>query len=797
MLRNYRDFGSNGLRSREQADEDTYRILPREGKIRMRKKDDESKMTPSYTSRTKALGEDNYFNSEFRHVQPKNSPRTSVKLTGDGKFIKDKEEKRCTPSLVARLMGLDTFPPLANKQHHEQREMKSKSSTFIDSEECKDVFEVTEISKSKKQEYRPYRQSKVDLKLHDIDLAYAKRRLVDETDMATGGIYCDILEDFNSNEDCYIKFLEEPRVFKKHASHTMFSGPSNESNYYIKKYDGRPSRYLRGHVSSHRKHITNVVGRHKKEDHHSTPVVLLKPGFDKVRDMIKTIPSARFLNKDQYKLRKREGFHVPKRCVMYAGEGEMHSLYSDLGVTSHDSNRIRKIARQVTERLKNNGYIRDESSHESYKSFQWTNDDDSISNSSCYSSGSVISKEAKKRLSDRFKMIQQYQRRSTGKSHGNLQEMLVSDRERSRTNSNKHNISNRMTSNSIPLSSSFVYQDIKHAKRNTCDNMVLDKRQNDFLDVNLTPRESTFHNLNLYPTQVYSSKEESEMSEREIHVVMDEMYLPPKVNDEEPMLLDDRKPVQHTKGFSLQTTDVESSTADFCGSAIKKKIDGSPQISPQFHTQYEEKDPVSLLEPTSSDDDQFSSECFQKLSADIKELQTQLKLLKSKSLETNVDESELAYSDEDIKENTVQEFNDDEDRDYSYLLDVLIYSGIHSTNANDITNPLRRELFERLEKKYNVVEAWSISERMLLFDHIREIISDVVEKSKRCVWAREDLVEEIWQVVVKQRKEQNSVLEDKLLLDPGWLNLEHDVYVVVIELERMLTDEAMDDFIGL
>ena len=200
----------------------------------------------------------------------------------------------------------------------------------------------------------------------------------------------------------------------------------------------------------------------------------------------------------------------------------------------------------------------------------------------------------------------------------------------------------------------------------------------------------------------------------------------------------------------------------------------------------------------------------------------QLKLLKLESADTDAEDLELLISsDEDSLEchspiyagEILEAFRDDEDRDFSYLLDVLIDSRVHHTSANELFNacymqeyPVSTEVFENLEKKYNVLVSWSRPERKLLFDLISSILVDKINpsidlqsmKSRRChpTWSREGLVEDVWQLVVKQRKELGGKHEDKLLLEPRWLDLGGDVDMVGMELERMLIDDLMEELLS-
>ncbi|KAJ6818673.1 uncharacterized protein M6B38_405330 [Iris pallida] len=109
--------------------------------------------------------------------------------------------------------------------------------------------------------------------------------------------------------------------------------------------------------------------------------------------------------------------------------------------------------------------------------------------------------------------------------------------------------------------------------------------------------------------------------------------------------------------------------------------------------------------------------------------------------------------------------------------------------------------FEKLEKKYSVMVSWSRSDRKLLFDLISSILVDVTIPSPnlhsakprgQLVWAREELVEKVWQTIVKRRKEVGGK-QDAQILDRRWLDLVDDVDIVGKDLERIIED-LMEEF---
>ncbi|RRT64972.1 hypothetical protein B296_00040144 [Ensete ventricosum] len=106
-----------------------------------------------------------------------------------------------------------------------------------------------------------------------------------------------------------------------------------------------------------------------------------------------------------------------------------------------------------------------------------------------------------------------------------------------------------------------------------------------------------------------------------------------------------------------------------------------------------------------------------------------------------------------------------------------------------------------------MMASWSGSERKLLFDLVNCSLVGVIaphidlhpwvrsKKKSMHRWEPEGLVERLWEMVVKQRKELGCNLEDKIL-DPRWLDVEDDTDVIVKEIERMLNDDLWEETVA-
>ncbi|XP_073009606.1 uncharacterized protein [Typha latifolia] len=214
-----------------------------------------------------------------------------------------------------------------------------------------------------------------------------------------------------------------------------------------------------------------------------------------------------------------------------------------------------------------------------------------------------------------------------------------------------------------------------------------------------------------------------------------------------------------------------------------------------------------LLEPPL--EEKSNSGYFKRMCGDLQELQMQLDLLK---FDSDTEEPEGENFSLPLTGDILEAFRDGDDRDFSYLLDILIDLGVHSTNQDRLYNypgncSMISSMFEKLEKKYSRLEAWSRSERMLLFDLINSILSEVVAlcmclnpcmKFNRYIaalWGHEGLVEKVWQMLVRQRKELTGGNPESNVLDPKWLDLGDEVDTMGSEIEIMLNNELLEELL--
>ncbi|WVZ51468.1 hypothetical protein U9M48_002613 [Paspalum notatum var. saurae] len=222
----------------------------------------------------------------------------------------------------------------------------------------------------------------------------------------------------------------------------------------------------------------------------------------------------------------------------------------------------------------------------------------------------------------------------------------------------------------------------------------------------------------------------------------------------------------------------------------------------------EQPSPVSILDPPTDEDSCFSG-CFKY------DLQDMAK--KRRDGHQHHDEPEVSLSSDDEDHSAYQfleAFQVEEDRDFSYLLDILICSGIIIADLQLICKswyspgcPVGPHVFDRLERKYNKIITWAKPERRLLFDLVNSILSEVlapcvdvhpwVQPSRHCVplWGPEGPVEKVWQTIVRQRENSVTGHPDEMVLDAKWLEVSDNINMVGKQVARMLHGDLLEEVI--
>ncbi|KAL5569155.1 hypothetical protein UlMin_025730 [Ulmus minor] len=237
--------------------------------------------------------------------------------------------------------------------------------------------------------------------------------------------------------------------------------------------------------------------------------------------------------------------------------------------------------------------------------------------------------------------------------------------------------------------------------------------------------------------------------------------------------------------------------------------------------------PVSVLEPSFSEENSYGWECLGRINDDICDLQRDIELLKSETSESCSEGSGMAVSsdDENVEESTdnykeqeqfMKIFRVDESRNFSYLIEVLTEASLHGKNLEKFSNwdspeyPISLLVFETLEKKYGDQMSWRRSERRFLFDRINAGLLEILLPCTGVpTWAKsvsrrlttslnEEMIEEdLWKLLVSQEKEGSSnSAEDLLGSEVGKLDLGDEIDSIVREIVISFIDELAEELIS-
>ncbi|KAL6907652.1 hypothetical protein ACP4OV_002691 [Aristida adscensionis] len=229
----------------------------------------------------------------------------------------------------------------------------------------------------------------------------------------------------------------------------------------------------------------------------------------------------------------------------------------------------------------------------------------------------------------------------------------------------------------------------------------------------------------------------------------------------------------------------------------------------------DQQSPVSVLESSMDAEDVGD---FEKISADLQELRTQLRLFKRETTDSGNDTGVFILSDDEAACEPPPEmeeshaFRDDEDRDFSYVLDIITDLGIHASNPDELVNhwylvecAAGFDVHDKLEEKYSGLILWPRPERKLLFDITNAVLADIISPLMKCGskgllrrsspgWDQEGFVEMVWQRVV-QLREETEFNQAGLFLDVEWVGSEDGIYLVGSDIASILQEDLMEEVI--
>ncbi|XP_066363356.1 uncharacterized protein [Miscanthus floridulus] len=217
----------------------------------------------------------------------------------------------------------------------------------------------------------------------------------------------------------------------------------------------------------------------------------------------------------------------------------------------------------------------------------------------------------------------------------------------------------------------------------------------------------------------------------------------------------------------------------------------------------------TALSQHSSGEETYSG-IFKSINVGIQELREQLKMLKMEDQDDICEDYSGTLSSDEFDnmnistyramEERLSMFTNEEDRDFSYVQDML-------ASVCDLPDHLEdwqvsSDVFLCLENKFNKLVLWSKSDRKLLFDLVNSILADMTipdnglhAKIMMKCWSEIDhgqLAENVWQMVQKQSNNGHFFLED---VQPLPLDDRSELELVGMNIARMIHDDIIRDCI--
>ncbi|KAK1312425.1 hypothetical protein QJS10_CPA07g00288 [Acorus calamus] len=448
---------------------------------------DENTNSLNHNSQSWALSNAKKFAYESRRRSSKKTSGLPSKMLIGEEISKGRESKRHSPTVVARLMGLDALPAeqpiLKQRKRNENHSQKMspynlqeqclscEDHSFEQQQEFKDVYEVLVTPKLEKHKTRHVLKGNPSLKKNDTGMAFIRQKFMDakrlssDEKLRNSKEFDEALEALDCNPDLLLKFLQEPNsLFSKHLQDMQANPPPMPSQIGVlkpsngNKYD-RDGTYRKAERNESNKHTRKGVSKSQVGRNETcnmpTTIVLLKPNSEKKTK--KSTPSSSSENFHYSYENHREFGRSGSRELLYEAT-ERQKLYVDIDNVRQKSKSSRQIAREITKHMRYNvssfielsgsrskRYLADE------RLLRMSGKAASISSSEIFprspghfvdlnrryksmsslSYESSMSREAKRHLSERWKMTHKSQEFGIGNHNSNtLREMLaLSDKE--------------------------------------------------------------------------------------------------------------------------------------------------------------------------------------------------------------------------------------------------------------------------------------------------------------------------------------------------------------------------------
>ncbi|KAL8140687.1 hypothetical protein V2J09_006708 [Rumex salicifolius] len=270
--------------------------------------------------------------------------------------------------------------------------------------------------------------------------------------------------------------------------------------------------------------------------------------------------------------------------------------------------------------------------------------------------------------------------------------------------------------------------------------------------------------------------------------------------------------IDDSSSSGLQGSTQESSKT--CHIDSLQYRDAQPEPPVGSNKEANHPSPVSVLDTPSVEDLSSSSECFERVSAELHGLRMQLQLLK---METGASTTLISSDEDEGTPCSSQEANlsaGSNNWEASYMADMLADYEFDDNNPNSFMvtwhspeSPVGPHVFENLEKKYSYpVTSSPRSDRRLLFDYINSSIQEIgqritdpshqlVKPSK--AWFEAELCK-LLEFAMKLEKEESADREVVILQSKTeWMNLGESIEDLGCDIGNMLLDELVSEALAI
>ncbi|KAI3995352.1 hypothetical protein MKX01_032154 [Papaver californicum] len=396
-VRNYSDPAANVI----------YSQRPSTGNSQIRRHVNALDAVSDTGSCSSGLSEDDSFGFELRQGSTRRSSGTRIKKLLAEDMTKEMDSRRRSPSVIARLMGLDMPPPEQPTHKQEKKfsesykrrtssiglgekkssqDARSSRTNNRDTQEFKDVYEVFETSQALKHGYPAGPKETTSSMVSEAKMEYIRQKFMDVKRLSTdeklqhSKEFHDALDVLDSNKDALLKFLQEPdSLFTRHlhdlqgipspppSGHITVLKSSNAHKYEKWKLEreqwkddisySRKSLQVGGISHSPNKHNVRTsskvskVRAEKKNEASLLPtrIVVLKPNVGSLQKPSRLVPfpnSPEDLNSAHGKHRSSENRAADMRDRRLSAR--------EVEVFKHRAHGSVEIAKEITRQMRNN-----------------------------------------------------------------------------------------------------------------------------------------------------------------------------------------------------------------------------------------------------------------------------------------------------------------------------------------------------------------------------------------------------------------------------------------------------------